>query len=81
MSESNDPRILVEFKRHEASWLMDILHDEWNRRVMQFALISDGKNRYDSHVLEWYKRRATMFLRRFDDRAYEQGFWENGVGL
>jgi hypothetical protein len=79
---SNRPTIEHNLTPAETSYLMDLLHGDWNRQVMGYAAVFDGANRpYDDHVLQWRKSRASRLLNKLDENAYVQGFWEDGHGL
>lgn len=67
---SNNPKVLNELTPIEQSWLMDVLHEEWNRRVVQVALRSD----YSTHVVQYHKHTASRLLRLLDHNADTQGF-------
>lgn len=76
---SNDPRLLIELKRWEASFIMDSLHNTWSQYVSKGAVAK--MEDYSAHVWEWRKRTASRLLNLIDDKGYEQGFYEDGVGL
>ena len=71
---SNQPKVLVEFSPEEAAWLMDILHDDWHRRIAMEIATHGFDNDHNAHVIRWKKHRASMFLNRIDKRASDQGF-------
>lgn len=80
---SNRPTIEHHLTPAETSYLMDLLHADWGRRVAQAAVVTmiDGRMSHDAHVWVYLKRRASILQNKLDENAYQQGFWENGVGL
>lgn len=76
---SNNPRLLVELKRWEASLIMDSLHNTWAQYVSRMA-VADCKD-FSHHVWAWRKGQMSRLLNMIDDRGYEQGFYEDGKGL
>lgn len=77
----NNPKILMEFSREDASYIMDLLHADWARRVAITAVTHDMGEQHDHHVKTWLKRRPTRLMNYMDDTADKQGFWEDGKGL
>jgi hypothetical protein len=77
---TNKPMILMEFSRADASYIMDLLHADWARRVALGAATHDS-GQYDDHVQRWLKRRPSRLMNYMDDTADKQGFWEDGKGL
>lgn len=80
---SNRPTIEHNLTPQETSYLLDLLHDDWARRVAQGAVVTGagGKLAHDAHVWAYLKARASRLLNKLDENAFKQGFWENGVGL
>jgi hypothetical protein len=78
---SNRPTIEHLLTPAETSYLMDLLHADWNRQVMADAALG-GRSLHDDHVWRWRKSRASRLLNKLDDNAYRQGFWsDDGKGL
>lgn len=80
---SNRPTIEHHLTPAETSYLMDLLHADWGRRVAETAVVSviEGRLAYDHHVWTYLKRRPSILQNKLDENAYNQGFWEDGKGL
>ncbi len=80
---SNRPTIEHNLTPAETSYLMDLLHADWGRRVATAAVVTmaKGKPAHDAHVWQFLKARASRLLNKLDENAYQQGFWEDGHGL
>lgn len=79
---SNRPKILFEFARHDASYIMDLLHNDWANKVAQYAVASTQKPEpHFQHIREYLKRRPSILMNYMDETAYKQGFWEDNTGL
>ncbi len=80
---SNRPTIEHHLTPVETSYLMDLLHADWSRRVAQSAVVTliQGKPSYDAHVWAYLKQRGSRLLNKLDENAFKQGFWNNGIGL
>jgi hypothetical protein len=78
---SNNPKILFELSRDDASYLMDLMHADWQKRVAEGAVASLVSGAHDAHVWAWIKRRPSRIMNYMDDAAYKQGFCEDGKGL
>jgi len=79
---SNRPKILFEFSREDASYLMDLLHKDWAWRVAGYAIVEGSPTQpHDEHVRQWLKRRPSGLMNYMDSAADQQGFWEEGKGL
>lgn len=80
---SNKPTIEHNLTIVETSYLMDLLHADWARRVAESAVatVIDGRVKPDAHVWAYLKARASRLQNKLDENAYKQRFWEDGVGL
>lgn len=77
---TNNPKILFEVSRADASYLMDLLHNDWARNVALAAATCEN-GQHDHHVQQWRKRRPSRLMNYMDAAADRQGFWEDGKGL
>lgn len=83
-SESNDPKVLIEFSPDEISWLADRLHEEWGRAMTAVAATSGWADYTDPDVREKAKaahekavahqKTQNLLRNRLLDNAYKQGF-------
>ncbi len=67
---TNSPKVLVELSPMEAAWLMDKLHEEWQRRVALTAVCGGPV----AHVMAYHKHKAIDLMNRIDRNATNQGF-------
>lgn len=84
MSETNAPKILVEFSPEELTWLADRLHDmrgQWTAAEVLGASIGDvasetGKQKLEDarKQIEDHKKMEATIRNRCLDKAHEQGF-------
>ncbi len=70
MTNTNDPKVLVEFSPEEITWLADRLHEEW-LRTLQAGAIATGDN---ADKVAKHQAMQNRLRNRILDKASDQGF-------
>lgn len=71
MTESNTPKVLVEFTPEEISWLADRLHEEWERTVVAKTVATSDEAQAK---IEKHQKMERTLRNRILDKAHDQGF-------